>query len=650
MRLLGDKRLVSPHPGATPRTVLRSNWTVKHAPPPLDGVRRAPHTRQRQRPAVALVRRFVAHLSLLFNTLPRPTDVNTKSQRVQCDARAVPANLGGLLHGDVALVVHNAALVQPADAVALARLCAQHGAALHAVVRPEHAARLELAAWRRALQPDLLILQPPGAVDWPQLLVLVPRLEALQLAWRVQLAIGRSNLDDLAAARWQALADVAGTRGVALTVAPRLGADAPPPRALAGRLAALALEPHALEVTRLVPNCAVPRGLPIAAIFGSEARAAALAHAPGCAACVHATRGHCPGLPADLLAQAEAPFGPAAAGAYTADGSAPSAIAAAGESVETTSILLGLRAAWRLDQPIATARELATAAADWFPFAGNGISTHLGMQFREHSSGWFDCTTADPDRQLVYFARDAAAAAHADALERAMADRQAAAALGPQLGDALAASDALDRQLGELFGYPSCCIASVLAGHRAWSEVDHATVAETAWFALAAARASARWDWRLDPTTPLQDTVWIRHYPCRWDCAASLALVSRLAHHQPKRAAKALAERPDATLLWADGTALPLRGTRLTDGVLQAPRILPPSEAGQRAAKSVRAAQALQAQLASAQSVVAAHDLQGPGGVLLVQTDGTRAPLHWPEAPQHADFPRLIVFSPEPLP
>ncbi len=573
--------------------------------------------------------------------------VNAKTQRVQCDGRALPANLAGLLQPDLELWLHNAAHIKPGDARTLAQLCTQSGARLHAIVHPAHVIRLNLPTWRQALRPDLLVLQQPTELDWPLLMTLVPRLAAMGLPWRLQVAIGRGNLDDLDGVRWQALAEAANLHGVVATVQPRLGPDAPPLRELAGRLAALALEPHELKVTRLVPSCAVPRGLEIEPVFASEANAAAVAYAPGCAACVHAARGHCPGIAADLLAQCAAPFGPASAGCCSADGAFASPIAAAAESVEAAALRLGLRPAWRLDQPIALAEELAAEAARWFPFGGQGMAAYLGMRFREHSSGWFDCTASDPDRQLVYFARDVRDAVRADCLERAMAERQAAAARAPQAGDDSATSEALDRQLGALFGYPACCIESVVQGHRQWREGQQASVAETAWFALTAARASPRWDWRLDPTTPLQDTVWIRHYPCRWDCADSLALVGKLAEHQPRRALQALAERPDATLLWADGTALPLRGVRVSDAELRDPQPLVPQDASQRAEKTRRAARALQPLISQAQALVAAHDLPGPGGVHVRDGAGGLLPLLWPDGGQHPDFPRLIVFSPD---
>ena len=572
--------------------------------------------------------------------------VNAKTQRVQCDARAVPAELAQLLKPETELWVQNAAFVALADAQRLATLTQDAHVPLFAVVRIEHARRLGLTAWRSALQPSVLVLRSTRPIDWPALESLVGRLAAMGLSWRLQLAVGLTNLNDLAVEKWHALAVAAGTTAIAATIEPALGQDAPPLREFAGRLAALALTPHDVRVTRLVPSCAVPRSLPIEPVFPSVLRAANVARAPGCADCAQAKAEHCPGIAADLLARAPVPFGPDTAGALDATGAKASAVASAGEAVETTALLLGLRDAWRLDATIADAQTLARDAVTWFPFQGNGLTAHLGLQFREHASGWFDCTSATPERQLVYFAREHATAELADRLEREMAARQASAMVEQQGDASQPASDNLDEQLGACFGYPTCCIASVVNGHRLWMEGQEAAVAETAWFALTAARASTRWDWRLDPTTPLQDSVWIRHYPCRWDCDASLALVAQLEAHQPWRAQKAVDQRPDATLLWADGTALPLRGERVNDTTLLHPQPFAPAAPSQRAEKTRRVADALRDLLANTVRLEATFPPNGPGGVHLLDKKGDVQTLEWPDGGTHPDFPRLIVFSP----
>lgn len=69
--------------------------------------------------------------------------------------------------------------------------------------------------------------------------------------------------------------------------------------------------------------------------------------------------------------------------------------------------------------------------------------------------------------------------------------------------------------LGRLLGYPSCCVEAFVGMERRW---PNALPIE------AAARRTGRFDPRLN-NLELSHFAWIAHFPCRYDCPQSIAMV-----------------------------------------------------------------------------------------------------------------------------
>jgi len=72
--------------------------------------------------------------------------------------------------------------------------------------------------------------------------------------------------------------------------------------------------------------------------------------------------------------------------------------------------------------------------------------------------------------------------------------------------------------LGKLLGYPACCVDAFVHMERRW---PNALPIE------AAARRTQRFDPRLN-NVQLSRFAWIAHFPCRYDCPASLSLADRI--------------------------------------------------------------------------------------------------------------------------
>lgn len=107
-------------------------------------------------------------------------------------------------------------------------------------------------------------------------------------------------------------------------------------------------------------------------------------------------------------------------------------------------------------------------------------------------------------RQVVYVSADRALAEQARDLDRMGADLAGGA-------DSVA--------LGELLGYPRCCVDAFCALERRWP--NRLPIA-------AAASRTRRFASRLN-NLALDRFAWIAHFPCRYDCAASLGLADAAA-------------------------------------------------------------------------------------------------------------------------
>lgn len=313
------------------------------------------------------------------------------------------------------------------------------------------------------------------------------------------------------------------------------------------------------------------------------------------------------------------------------------------EATEWIAIELGLRRVWRLDLEPALCDDLERCAA------ANGIAVRRGAAVAMDDAGlWHQ---QNPDRVLLYLGRDPVDLARADALER---DTLGLAARRGDHGGVDPAADN-DREMAALLGYPRCCTEAFVAGHQLWTASDASQLAEVAFFALRAARATesaaGRADRRLDFTSPLAGATAARHYPCRLDCPETLAIVAAIDAaawgRDSYRQARDEVVRADATLLFASGGALPLRGT-LVDGVLHDPAPLHGPIAWAPHDRALR--EVLGSWLADAAAIRPTHPARGPGGVCRRRRDGTEdaltLPGGFPGSTQHPDFPRLLWFAP----
>ena len=338
-------------------------------------------------------------------------------------------------------------------------------------------------------------------------------------------------------------------------------------------------------------------------------------------------RGACEGLPATWEAPDGGFAGPASFGLHDPWEARLFAMHLDAQAIESLALQAGLRRVWRLD--LATPRaELLSAAiaagrAGEGPFGGTGFhvatSAAVTLDERDHLRGGGGGQTT-----IVYVSRDPADAERALAIEAALEGPAAGATRDPEAG-----SDAHGRELGALLGYPTCCTEAFLEGLPHWR--PGAALAETTFHALRSLARSARLDPRLDFTSPLSDVCLIRHYVCRFDCAASLELAAALEAEQLARTGRRPSRRSIATLLYPDAGAVALAGE--PDGrALRRPRIVPASPGTTRAARSERLAAAL-APLLTAGSVLA-DDAEG---ATLRTADGSVRRLD--------GAPRLLVFD-----
>lgn len=168
---------------------------------------------------------------------------------------------------------------------------------------------------------------------------------------------------------------------------------------------------------------------------------------------------------------------------------APLVVPGLGRSIEAWGLAAGLREV----AFVTVAPDRVDAVIAEFP--GAHVERHvrrvaIGLQDR-----WHDDRDRGEPRVELFLARDPGAARHAATLQAADPTRHAA-------------------ELGALFGYPPCCVAAFVA-QRARNDNSlnrYLTAARTT--------APGPWPWELNEL----HARLIAFYPCRYDCAAALAV------------------------------------------------------------------------------------------------------------------------------
>lgn len=321
---------------------------------------------------------------------------------------------------------------------------------------------------------------------------------------------------------------------------------------------------------RLIRSELWPACLGVDGRAGAPAPQRELAHhrvglQPACADCPHAAARRCPGI-AHALVQALEAKGQSFAGWRDLDqppmDPLPQALHFDATCVELRGLQLGLRAAWRLTLPPG---ELAQLQATVAPL---GLSV-VGwpQRVRAHAGAAFAPVPADDPQAvaLVVVARDPAVAQAClqDEMSLTIYEKDDRPGAGKDEEDA-------HWRLGAAYGYPACCVAAFCVAHgesfpRVWDADD------AHWVARAHA-ASTRFDARLStfagPTGERNHSP-LRHFPCRFDCPASIALADALLADlrvsNPAWFARHAADRPAAVVAFADGSYL------LVDGQCDSP-------------------------------------------------------------------------------
>ncbi len=561
--------------------------------------------------------------------------------KVALDARA-GAESAAAIPADAELQLRHATQLTAAQAKSWAAKRPAEGR-LTAVVDLPEASRLNVTAWLAALKPDVVELRTPAwteagmaAIGWPEGLGVLQRvlkaLTAAEMTTRLALHVSAPTLGELTVEALDQLAQEAGQDVLTLVLRPVLGAHAPRLDKLAQAIVALWQTGHTVTVTRLLPACAIPEGVDGEATYGSERSAARQAYTAECEGCPARESGRCDGMAADLL-QATQAAGVAWTGWETlAKERAPVVIVAEpNETLEEMAVRLGLRRVWRAELPLAEAEVLGA-----HPPPGLIVLPGAQITLDPETTLAFDAPGAT--MQILYLARDRADAEAARAADMAAATRDP-----EQLVTA-------HRELGQLLGYPECCVTAFLAAQTARTAADAADVTEHAFAVLQAGRGSQLFDRRLNFGSPIDDACFVRHVPCSFDCAASLAQVAELEAEMtriaPERLATKLALRVDAALIFADSAHLPLRGEWQADGSLLHPVVAAEWDSNTpRGRIAQRAYDAIAGQLAQAMALAPSHGFDGPGGVIATLADGTQVQLTTGDLGASGAFPRLVVFA-----
>jgi hypothetical protein len=514
---------------------------------------------------------------------------------------------------------------------------------LTALVDLPDAARLNVAAWLDALQPDVVELRTPAwseagmaAIEWPEGLAVLQRvlgaLSAAQVTTRLALHVSALTLPELQPAALDTLAQQAGADALTLMLRPVLGEHAPRLDVFAQSTVALWQSGHTVKGTRLLPACALPEGVDCEPTYASERAAAKQDYTPECSGCPAREEGRCDGMPADLLSASVA-AGVAWTGwpTFAKDREPVVIVNEPDDTLEEIALRLGIRRVWRSELPLEEAEVLAA-----HPPEGLIVLAGSHVTLDPQSALQFD--TPGSTAQILYLAQeqmDAEAARSADmAAESGDPERVAAA----------------HRDLAKLLGYPDCCAEAFVAALTARQEASAQGLTEHAFAVLQAARASKNLDRRLNFGSPIDDACLVRHVVCTYDCTASLAQVAEMENElsviAPGRLATKLALRVDAALVFADSAHLPVRGELAEDGSLRNPVIVAEWDpATPRGKVAQRAYDAIADQLAQAVAIAASQPIEGPGGVIVTLADGTQVALGLGDLPTHQEFPRLLVFA-----
>jgi hypothetical protein len=558
------------------------------------------------------------------------------------DARTGAETASGIA-ADADLQLRFTAQISAAEAAAWAKKRPEQGR-LTALLDLPDAARLDVKGWLKALQPDVVELRVPAwsadgmaAIGWPAgqdaLLRTLAALAAADVEIRLALHVSALTVADLTVGHLAALSGAAGTTELALSLRPVLGEHAPALDQVARALARLARSGAKFTASKLLPACALPAGVDGESTFASERLAAKQAYTPECSGCPARDAGRCDGMAADLLT-ASLKSGTVWQGwttwteARTSDLEIPERI----EALEAIELRLGLRRVWQASLSPENVDEFTAAAqANWHVL--------LGEEMPAEPASPFDIEAEKGSQRVVYVAADAAEA-------KAAADAQIAS----RDEDEELAADA-HRRLGAALGYPACCVESYIAALPARVADEYQGVSPMAFAALQAARDSAGFDNRLDFASPLRDACLLSHRPCKYDCEASLARVAaieaELAQSAPGRLASLQKARAQGALLFADGTQIPLDGKARADGGLEqvSTHGLDDASDGPRSRAARAAWAAIAPAVQAGVALIADAPWDGAGGVSIVAADGAQTPLVIPDAGEHVEFPRLIVFS-----
>ena len=515
-----------------------------------------------------------------------------------------------------------------------------------ALVDLPDAARLNVAAWLEALQPDVVELRTPAwsevsmaAIEWPEGLAVLHRvlgaLAASQVTTRLALHVSALTLPDLLPAALDTLAQQTGTDALTLMLRPVLGQHAPRLDLFAQAAVALWQSGHTVKGTRLLPACALPEGVDCEPTYASERAAAKQDYTPECNGCPAREEGRCDGMPADLLrASVEAGVTWTGWPTFATDREPVVIVNEPDDTLEEIALRLGIRRVWRSELPLEEAEVLAA-----HPPEGLIVLAGSHVTLDPQSALQFD--TPGSTAQILYLAQeqmDAEAARSADmAAESGDPERVAAA----------------HRDLAKLLGYPDCCAEAFVVALNARQEASAQGLTEHAFAVLQAARASTTLDRRLNFGSPIDDACLVRHVVCSYDCAASLAQVAEMENElsviAPGRLATKLALRVDGALVFADSAHLPVRGELAEDGSLRNPVVLAEWNANTpRGKMAQRAYEAIADQLAQAVAIAASQPIGSSGGVTVTLADGTQVQLDLGDLPTHAEFPRLLVFAADP--
>jgi hypothetical protein len=436
------------------------------------------------------------------------------------------------------------------DALPLAALCRAVGRCKRAI--PSHTA---LVVQTRYTQPhDLRRLRQAGAtaVEWrvplfgdddprlPSLAAAVDTCWQLGLAVHLRSVVGVRELVALSSLRSGQTAELAVARWV--LEPPPLPQDSPHPQILQRHW-----PPRTATRWQLVGSALWPPCLALA-VDATEPQAGSAGLSPvpeaACRSCQLAVSGRCQGpLPpfAEVWRTADPPWQPWQAGRVRGEDAAPrtDAVRYSADCVEVRGLRLGLRQAWRLRVDATDLDAFADAATrDGWQVAASPAAVSMTVGGKVAGTPQRDGHTS----HVVLVSADAALAARCLQAELEM--------LQPNPGDvrgAVVAMIAHHRQLGEAYGFPSCCVEAFC---DAFVEVVHTR--RLGDNALTLARAAARSRQFLAPLATLAgefghgQTSPLRHLPCRFDCAPSLDLANRLLADQAAqgRPPAALEARP----------------------------------------------------------------------------------------------------------